>query len=404
MKICVFTAQIGNYHDARFRALFAAGADFVVFSSQNDASFSEFMVDSSHDYSVERLCRNRADYLRRCADGRIWHDVHRRLTQISPDVLAVAGWASPESFAAIAWARQAQRRIVMMSDSKQTDAKRKRWRERVKGRTVGLCDAALVAGPPHRAYISGLGIPLDRVHMGYDVVDNSHFDSGAERAQESPQAAKRALGLPKRYLLASARFIPKKNLPRLIVAYGQAIAGLAAAPDLVILGDGPTRPEVEAAIVSAGVIGKVYLPGFRGYDLLPAIYALSDGFVHISTSEQWGLVINEACAAGVPVIASSACGATSSLVRHGSSGWVVDAHDTAVIAQAIRDLATVNDARRREMGLAGRRLVADWGPERFASELLAASREAMAQTARSLTPWDAVLLRLLARQISTEIQ
>ncbi|MGP3726346.1 glycosyltransferase [Cereibacter sphaeroides] len=210
--------------------------------------------------------------------------------------------------------------------------------------------------------------------------------------------------MPRRYLLASARFIPKKNLPRLVAAYGKALRGRVEAPDLVILGDGPQRGDIETAIAVEGLVERIHLRGFRKYCELPAIYALSEGLVHVSTSEQWGLVINEAAAAGVPILASSACGATVPLVEDNVTGFVVDSESKDSIALGLTKLMDLDEARRHEMGRAAQIRVADWGLERFTNGLVAACRAAQACQSRGLMLWDSALLRVLARQPIGSVQ
>lgn len=399
MTLALFTAQIGHYHDARYRALAATGAAFAVIATQNEADFAEFMARPDlGGYPVRRLFDGRAAYRRAVRRGRVWPAVQLCLSELDPSVVVVAGWATPESFAAIAWARKHRRHLVMLSDSQASDASRAPLREALKRRIVGLADAALVGGPSHRAYAVALGLAPDAVVLGYDAVDNAHFAAGAEAARKEAAAMRRRFGLPERYLLASARFIPKKNLPRLVSAYCAAVEGRANAPDLVILGDGPERAAIEAAIARAGGGWRVHVPGFRGYADLPVFYGLSEGVVHVSTSEQWGLVINEAAASAVPVVASSACGATGPLVLEGETGFIVDADREASIRAGLTRLIDLDPARRTEMGRAAQRRVSDWGPDRFADGVLAASRAAMAHPARGLALRDAALLHLLARR------
>lgn len=324
--------------------------------------------------------------------------LHDALARLDPAVVIVPGWAMLVSLLTITWARQNGRRLVVMSDSQAIDAQRSGIREAIKSRVVRACDAALVAGRRHRDYVVSLGMPEDRVFLGYDVVDNTHFERGADAARAEAAALRRRHGLPERYLLASARLIPKKNIPRLVEAYAKAIAGLQDAPDLVILGDGPERGAVEAAIIRCGVAEHVLLPGFRGYDLLPIFYGLAEGFVHVSTREQWGLVINEAAAAGLPLVVSEPCGAAPELLREGENGFLVDPTDADDIARALRRLVTLSTEERARLGAASRRIVAGWGPERFADGLMKACEAALARPARQLAPWDSALIRFLARR------
>jgi glycosyltransferase involved in cell wall biosynthesis len=283
-----------------------------------------------------------------------------------------------------------------MSASHSEDAARNPFREYLKSRIVKLCDAGLVAGQKQFEYVVSLGMQKELITLGYDAVDNEHFFRGAEQARAQPQATRERLGLPRRYILASARFIPKKNLPRLVECYAMARKNIEDPPELVILGDGPERSRIEAAILAAGLSTQVHLVGFRPYDLLPAFYALSEGFVHVSTAEQWGLVINEAAASGLPLVVSSPCGAASELVRNDVNGWMVDPLDIDSISDALSQLMMLSEDCRLRMGAASRDIVANWGPDRFASGLIGACGLALAQRPKRLAVWDALLLRFLA--------
>ncbi len=78
------------------------------------------------------------------------------------------------------------------------------------------------------------------------------------------------------------------------------------------------------------------LPGFKPYDELPVYYALANAFVHASTSEQWGLVVNEAIATGLPVIVSNRCGCAPELVN--GNGFTFDpTNEDELTDAAVRD-------------------------------------------------------------------
>src|SRR5258706_11264440 len=97
--------------------------------------------------------------------------------------------------------------------------------------------------------------------------------------------------------------------------------------------------------------------GFKQYGDLPAFYGLAGGFVHVSRVEQWGLVVNEARAAGLPVIVSHSCGCAEDLVEQGVNGWAVDPFDGDAIAARLTDLAAPN-TDRTAMAARGQAIVA----------------------------------------------
>lgn len=397
MHLALLTQQISHYHAARIRAAGQQFASISVLSSLNDADFPEFLAGGKLNHAIYRICEGEVDYASAITDGSLWDRVTAVLAERSPDVVAVAGWAFPESLAAIAWARRNGRGVVVMSESQSHDGPRSGLREWLKAGVVRSCDSALVGGASHQAYIEHLGMPTDAIWQGYDVVDNDYYQNGAADARADERSLRQSLSLPARYILASGRFMAKKNFPALVGAFARALQRTDQACDLVILGDGPDRPAIEAAILQQGVAGRVHLPGFKHYDVLPAYYALSEGFVHVSLAEQWGLVVNEAAACGLPLVVSRPCGAAASLVRPGKNGWVVDPTDRADMAAALADMMVLPPQQRAAMGEASQAIVADWGPQRFASGLQAAAAKARAAQQRDLSWLDRQLFRRLAR-------
>jgi glycosyltransferase involved in cell wall biosynthesis len=267
-----------------------------------------------------------------------------------------------------------------MSDSGRHDEVRRRAREATKRRVVRLFSSAVVAGAPHREYACDLGLCAATVFDGYDVVDNAHFERGARHARASDEGWRRRLGLPKRFFLASSRFVAKKNLFRLLDAYAGYHRRIGAdAWHLVLLGDGELRAGVESRIAQADLAGDVVLAGFRQYDELPAYYGLASAFVHASTTEQWGLVVNEAMASGLPVILSERCGCAPDLVREGVNGFTFDPYDVDALAGLMQRVAAMTDEQRHAMGRSSRTIIADWGPERFAGGLMRAVQVAVSR-------------------------
>jgi len=99
--------------------------------------------------------------------------------------------------------------------------------------------------------------------------------------------------------------------------------------------------------ISATATERVDVVGHLERDDLAKAYAGADVFIFPSVSDPWGLVINEAMASGLPVIASDAPGAVADLVTNGENGLVVEALDPASLAAAISRLALDRDLRLR---------------------------------------------------------
>jgi len=277
--------------------------------------------------------------------------------------------------------------MVVMSESARQDEPRTWWKEMIKRRVVGLYSAALVGGQRHVEYLVELGMPRDRIFTGYDVVDNAYFARRAVEIQNSKFEILRKYGLPENYFLASARFIEKKNLPGLIRAYEEyrqtsevgrqrSEVGKERAPwDLVILGGGPLKADLCRLISDLRLHAHVHLPGFKQYDELPVYYALAKAFVHASTTEQWGLVVNEAVASGLPVIVSERCGCVPELVR--GNGFTFDPIDERELPSRLLQIASLLDDERRSLGDASYRIAENFAPEHFGEGLEQAAKLAL---------------------------
>lgn len=370
-RIAITVARLGPYHVARLAAAARALGPGSVLAVE--------IARESREYGWDRV--EAEGFARRTlVVDRDYQDVPARemrrrtveaLEEEDPGAVAVSGWGFAEARAAVAWCRARGRAAVLLSESQERDTSRRWWLEAWKRAFLTHVDAALVGGERHVRYLEALGFPRARVALGYDAVDNAHFGRGAEAARRDAAALRRRLALPERYLLASSRFIPKKNLPRLLEAYRMYRRQTGErALDLVLLGDGPERARVERLRDALGLGDSLSLPGFRQYGELPAFYGLARAFVLSSTAEQWGLVVNEAMAAGIPVLVSHACGAAE-LVREGVTGYRFDPESVADIARAMARI-TADEPRLEEMGAAAAAAAERVSPDAFAAGLAAA--------------------------------
>jgi glycosyltransferase involved in cell wall biosynthesis len=398
MHIAVLFARLWPYHVARLRALSARHEVVAVELSGENLNYAWDPVDLD-GLSHEQLFDGNH---RAVPAGRLRRWVGATLDTYAPDAVAVPGWWDPGALAALEWARRARVPAVLMSDSTALDAPRQWWREWPKRRVVALCEAALVAGTRQVEYLTRLGMPADRIWTGYDVVDNAHFAEGAEAARECGAALRERLDLPARYVLTCCRFVEKKNLGRLLRGYAAYRRRADRPRALVLVGDGPRRDALTAQVETLGLEDDVVFPGFRQYDELPPYYGLADAFVLPSTHEQWGLVVNEAMAAGLPVLVSDRCGCAPDLVVEGETGFTFDPYVPEAIAEALGRLPADGTALEK-MGRASREHIRDWTPQTFARNLGAAAEWARAAERPSLG-WDqAALLRALTWKTTARV-
>jgi glycosyltransferase involved in cell wall biosynthesis len=321
------------------------------------------------------------------------------LEQTNPDVVAVNGWNNFGSLIAANCCVRCEIPMVVMSESSRQDEPRTSWKEAIKRRFIGFYSAALVGGQRHVDYLVELGMPRERIFTGYDVVDNHYFRQKAEEVRSPRSEVRQKYALPRIYFLASARFIEKKNLPTLIQAYAEyrrrsEIA--AKVPwDLVLLGDGPLRETLNSQLSTLNLNEHVRLPGFKPYDELPVYYALANAFVHASTTEQWGLVVNEATASGLPLIVSDRCGCAPELVN--GNGFTFDPMNEHELTARLLEMASLSDEERKHLGYNSYRIAANFAPECFGDGLERAASVAMGGSQKRFGVMDRALLLAGAR-------
>jgi 1,2-diacylglycerol 3-alpha-glucosyltransferase len=373
MKLAVVFNRLGPYHVARLSAAAGHGPVVCLEVFGRDRTYAWEAVDHCGPFERVTLLPEEAHSGQ---SAQVRRAVGAALDRISPHGIAVPGWGSGAALAALHWAAAQSRFVIMMSDSNSWDAHRGWLRESVKRRLLRLAGSALAGGGPQARYLEVLGMPRERVFRGYDVVDNQYFHNGARLARSDSAAIRTRLGLPERFFLVSARFIARKNLVCLVNAYAayRALSGNDAW-ELVILGDGPERANVEATIRRHSLRGCVHLAGFRQYPELPQYYGLASAFVHPPLIEQWGLVVNEAMAAACPVIVSNRCGCAEDLVREGVNGFTFEPNSTTQLA-ALLALVAGDPNRARAMGMESQQIIQRWTPETFAHGLWEAARVA----------------------------
>lgn len=287
----------------------------------------------------------------------------RVLTRLQPDVLAIAGYQPWPMLAALSWCQYHRRPSILMSDSKADDVSRHYWSEFVKGRLVSLYQAALVAGQPHSNYLKQLGFK-GLVWFGYDVVDNDYYELG--RHQQLPRP------IDKPYFLCVSRFLPRKNILMLLQAYHQYQKSRSNPWHLVVCGSGSDKLEILTACKTLGLEKLVCLPGFLQSERLLNYYTHASAFIQPSLQDQWGLVVNEAMAASLPVLASRAIGCFEDLLKEGVNGYGFNPHVPAELSQLMRRLSD-NPELCKKMGIAARQTITPWSLDLFANNLLEAA-------------------------------
>jgi glycosyltransferase involved in cell wall biosynthesis len=183
-----------------------------------------------------------------------------------------------------------------------------------------------------------------------DVIENGIKLERYRPATDRAELCRR-LGLDprRRHVACIARFHPVKDHTTLVRAFAPLAAALPDV-DLLLVGDGPRRADLEELSAGLGVKDRVRFLGVRRD--VPDLLRVADVFALTSVSEAASLTLLEAMAAGVPVVVT-AVGGNPEMVRHGREGLLVPRGDVPAVTAALQQILADRDLAAR-LGAAGR--------------------------------------------------
>ncbi len=293
---------------------------------------------------------------------RLW----QTLSEVDPQVVLAPGYYTLPGIAAALWAKVHGRKSVLMTESTAGDHARVWWKEKAKALLIRtLFDWAVAGGTAHRSYLAELGFPMDRVMRFYDVVDNDFFRT---KSAELRMKSSAAFNLPSGYFLYIGRLSVEKNVDGLIEEWN-AYREVGGTWPLVIVGSGAAATDLQQQAALSPFAADIHFAGHKGSKDLPTYYAFAGCFVLPSTREPWGLVTNEAMAAGLPVIVSDRCGCAVDLVEAGKNGFVFSPARPGELAQAMRLMEQATPLELAQMGARSAEIIASYSPEAFGAQI-----------------------------------
>ncbi|MEB3322635.1 MAG: glycosyltransferase family 4 protein, partial [Synechococcaceae cyanobacterium] len=265
--------------------------------------------------------------------------------------------------------------LVIISDSRAAGPPRARAAESAKRLLLRGYSAALVAGSESRAYLESLGFPPGAIHQPWDVIDAAPFRRGAERAR---RRCRRLGWQPPPHFLCVARFVPEKNHAGLLEAYG-AYQRQGGHWGLRLIGGGPLQGELRRRRATLPDPDRLRIDDFRQQARLAVSYGMAGALVLPSRRDTWGLVVNEAIAAELPVLVSRACGCAVDLIAPEAGGWIFDPGDTAALTSLLHRMEALASPHRQGKVARCRERLGAFTLEAFAAGLVGAVEQARSQ-------------------------
>ena len=223
------------------------------------------------------------------------------------------------------------------------------------------CDRLLAIGSANLAFYRAIGVADHKIFVVPYSVDNERFIAASNLTNKQRDEVRNGYGIPldRPTVLYGAKLTHRKRPDDLLEATRRLRAAAVRPFTLVMAGSGEREQELRA-FCSAHSLDNVVFTGFINQSELPALYGSSDIFVLPSEHEPWGLAVNEAMCAGLPVIVSREVGCVPDLVWDGINGYTPEAGDIDGLATALR-LLIEDEGLRRRQGQASLARIQQWG-------------------------------------------
>ena len=247
------------------------------------------------------------------------------------------------------------------------------WKRMIHRRLMNYFSAYCPIGTASADFYRELGIPEHKMFLAPYCIENDRFECPDRANPDAVRAAREELGLPsdKACFLFCGKFIRKKNPDQLLKAVRMA-ADEGANFHVLMVGDGELRPECEHYARKHQL--PVTFTGFMNQGEIKLAYLASDCLALPSDNgETWGLVVNEAFAAGMPAIVSDQVGCWKDLIKENSTGSVFPFAEIQELAKRLVEFS-LNRQRLLTMGRQAKVLIESFSPRHAANGVLEAAR------------------------------
>lgn len=189
--------------------------------------------------------------------------------------------------------------------------------------------------------VNQLGVEQEKVHISFNTVDTDFFRVATEEHRRQ--------NIDKSFVkqLTSISYLNERKDNRTLIDLVFSIGQIRGDFVLNLIGDGEQRAELEAYAEEKGVSEHVLFHGFVQKNDLPKHLAKTDVFLFHTKFDIWGLVLNEAMAAGLPCLSSVHAGATDDLINEGETGFSVDFSNIEIATQRVMTLLDDEDLGKK---------------------------------------------------------
>lgn len=266
-------------------------------------------------------------------------DISKVLDQENPDIIFCYGWDHLSAYVSNKWARKHHKKFILWSES---TANEKSWRRTLFNPLVKYLlkrtEHSVVCGTRAKEYLVSLGAKPSSIQIFYNTVDIEDITHKINlMSQSDKDILRHKLGIKtNKVIYYCGQLIERKGVYELLEGFRLYQQKEKEGRDLTLLmvGQGREMSNLKS-IIKERKIENVIFTGFVQYEEVFKFYAISDLFILPSHEEVWGLVLNEAVAAGLPVISTNVTGGAPDLIKNGQNGYIIEPKSAPAIKDAI---------------------------------------------------------------------
>ena len=282
--------------------------------------------------------------------------VIKTLNNIKPDVVLSGAIAYSSGAGALEYCLNTNTKLIVFDNARLEDVPRSRYVNFIKRKLYDCVDAIFCPAPPFNETFNYWGFNDKQIFHGLNVVDNKYFSGNNSGSSHND----------KKTLLAVGRQIPKKNFLGLLNVWTNLTKkGKSTGYELLFVGDGPEHNNLIDFVESNNLQNVSFMP-FQNHEELKIIYHDSSALILPSVyGETWGLVVNEAMAAGLPVLVSDRCGCASTLVRNGENGYTFDPENYEEMEAVLNKYLELSPEQMAKIGKNSEAIIEEWDLDRY---------------------------------------
>ncbi len=271
----------------------------------------------------------------------------RFIQNYQPDLINITGYGVDIVMPiVIIWAKIRGIKIVISSESTALDATKSFFKEKFKSYLVQSAKGFIAFGSHAKNYLLALGADTDALFVDYAaVVDDKKIYQIYKNAKETQFNIP---GLATHFnFIYVGRFAKEKNLLFLLENFNKLKKENPESKDwgMIWIGDGDQKEILQTYVLEHQVKNVCFVPSMPWYEV-PQYFAIAHCLVLPSSTEPWGLVVNEAMICALPVIVSNKCGCAPDLVN--GNGFVFDLKEKHSLFQAMLSIIKLSPEKRIE--------------------------------------------------------